>query len=72
MCALQQYTHNNLCIVVLHTLDTGLLARSQYPEGPATDHLGKGFNFFGFPVPISECSNLLLHASHVALQTQIS
>jgi len=37
-----------VCIAVLHTLVAGLLARSQYPEGPATGHLGTGF--LGFPV----------------------
>ena len=26
------------------TLDDGLLARSQYSEGPATDHLDTGFS----------------------------
>ena len=34
-----------VCIAVL-TLDAGLLARSQYPEGPATGHLDTGF--YGF------------------------
>ena len=28
------------------TLDAGLLARSQYSEGPATGHLGTGFSWF--------------------------
>jgi hypothetical protein len=32
-----------VCIVVL-TLDAGLLARSQYPEGLATGHLDTGFS----------------------------
>ena len=32
-----------LCIAVL-TLDDRLLARSQYPEGPATGHLDTGFS----------------------------
>ena len=32
--------------LILHTLDAGLLARSQYPEGPATRHLGTGFSWF--------------------------
>ena len=32
-----------VCIAVF-TLDTGLLARSQYSEGPATDHLDTGFS----------------------------
>ena len=55
------------------TLDAGLLARSQYSEGPATDHLDTGF--LGFHVPKSKCwagsqdSKLPLHASHVALPT---
>jgi len=35
------------------TLGAGLLAKSQYSEGPATGHLDKGF--FGFPVPKSKC-----------------
>jgi hypothetical protein len=34
-----------VCIAVL-TLDAGLLARSQYPEGPATGHLDIGFSWF--------------------------
>ena len=64
-----------MCIAVI-TLDKGLLASSQYPEGPATGHLDTGF--LGFPVSTSECSDgsqvskLLLHASHVALPTLIS
>ena len=28
------------------TLDPGLLARSQYPEGPAIGHLETGFSWF--------------------------
>jgi hypothetical protein len=36
-----------------NNLVAGLLARSQYPEGPATGHLGTGF--LVFPVSISEC-----------------
>jgi len=39
------YLLNYVCIVVL-TLDAGLLARSQYPEGPATGHLDTGFSWF--------------------------
>ena len=37
---------SHVCIAVLHTLDAGLLARSQYPEGPATGHLNTGFSWF--------------------------
>ena len=62
-----------VCIAVLHTLDAGLLARSQYSEGPETDHLDTGC--FCFPVSISKRSDgsqhskLPLHASYVALRT---
>jgi len=55
-----------ICCTAVLTLDAGVLARSQYPEGPATVHLNTGF-----PVSTSECwdgsqvSKLLLHASHV-------
>ena len=34
-----------VCTVVF-TLGAGLLARSQYPEGPATGHLDTGFSWF--------------------------
>jgi hypothetical protein len=34
-----------VCIAVL-TLDAGLLARTQYPEGPATGHLDTGISWF--------------------------
>jgi len=40
-----------MCIVfiaVLRTLDAGMLARSQYPEGPAIGHLGTGFSWFPY------------------------
>jgi len=35
-----------VCTAVLHTLVAGLLARSQYPGGPATGHLDTGFSWF--------------------------
>jgi len=34
-----------VCIVVFN-LDAGLLARREYSEGPATDHLDTGFSWF--------------------------
>ena len=38
-----------VCIAVFFlTLDVGLLARSQYSEGPATGHLDTGFSWFPF------------------------
>jgi hypothetical protein len=37
-----------VCIAVLNTLVAGLLASSQYPEGPAAGHLGTGFSWFPF------------------------
>jgi len=36
------YLLYNVCIAVF-TLDAGLLARSQYSEGPATGHFDTGF-----------------------------
>jgi len=36
----------HVCIAVLHTLVAGLLARSQYPQGPVTGHPGTGFSWF--------------------------
>ena len=39
------YLLYNVCIAVF-TLDAGLLARSQYSEGPATGHLDTGFSWF--------------------------
>ena len=59
--------------IAFFTLEVGLLARSQYSEGPATGHLDT--SFLGFPVSISKSwdgsqdSKLPLHASHVALPT---
>jgi len=41
-----------VCIAVF-TLDAGLLARSQYSEGPEIGHLPQVF--LGFPVPKSKC-----------------
>ena len=39
------YLLHYMCIAVF-TLDAGLLARSQYSEGPATGHLDTGFSRF--------------------------
>jgi hypothetical protein len=36
----------NYSCLVLHALVAGLMARSQYSEGPATGHLGTGFSWF--------------------------
>jgi len=32
--------------VSIFNLDAGMLARSRYPEGPATGHLDTGFSWF--------------------------
>ena len=39
------YLLYDMCIAVF-TLDTGLLTRSQYSEGPSTGHLDTGFSWF--------------------------
>ena len=39
-----------VCIAVLYTSVPGLLARYQYPEGPATGHLNTDVP--GFPLPV--------------------
>jgi len=43
LCYLKCIVSLCVCIAVSHTLDAGLLARSQYPEGLATGQLGTGF-----------------------------
>ena len=35
-----------MCVLLFFTLDAGLLARSQYPEGPANGHFDIGFSWF--------------------------
>jgi hypothetical protein len=35
-----------VCALLFFTLDAGLLARSQYSDGPATGHLDTGFSRF--------------------------
>ena len=35
-----------LCVYCCFTLDAGLLARNQYPEGSATGHYDTGFSWF--------------------------
>ena len=38
-----------MCVLLSYfTLVAGLLARSQYPEGPATGHLDTGFSWFPY------------------------
>ena len=84
LCVLLQlscvYSHHLMCIcctvcvcIAAFNLDDGLLARSQYSEGPATGHLGTGFS--RFPCVYKQTLRrfptfqLPLHASHVALRT---
>ena len=46
---LSSYVYLLYCVCVyccFFTLDAGLLARSQYSEGPATGHLDTGFSRF--------------------------
>ena len=44
LCVLLSYVNLLYCVcIAVFTLDAGLLARSQYSEGPATGHLDTGF-----------------------------
>jgi len=46
LCVLLSYVYLLYCVgTAFFTLDSGLLARSQYSEGPATGHLDTGFFF---------------------------
>jgi len=52
LCVLLSYVHLFYCVgIAFFTVDAGLLARSQYPESPASGHLEV---FLGFPVPKSK------------------
>jgi len=49
LCVLLSYVYLLYCVgsaFFFFTLDAGLLARSQYSEGPATGHLDTGFSWF--------------------------
>jgi len=47
LCVLLSYVYLLYCVgIAVFTLDAGLLARSQYSEGPATGHLDTGFSRF--------------------------
>ena len=37
---------DSIVLLCLYSLVARLLARSQYPEGPATGHLDTGFSWF--------------------------
>jgi len=47
LCVLSSYVYLlHYVRIAVFTLDAGLLARSQYSEGPATGHLDTGFSRF--------------------------
>ena len=47
VCVLLSYVYLcTMCVLLFFTLDAGLLARSQYSEGPATGHHDTGFSSF--------------------------
>jgi len=46
---LSSYVYLLYCVcIAIFTLDDGLLARSQYSEGPATGHFDTGFSWFPY------------------------
>jgi len=47
LCVLLSYVYLLYCVcIVVFTVDAGLLAISQYSEGPATGHLDTEFSWF--------------------------
>jgi len=49
LCALLSYVYLLYCVCIsVFTLDAGLLARSQYSEGPATGDLDTGFSWYPY------------------------
>ena len=49
LCVLLSYMYLLYCVGIAYfTLDAGLLARSQYSEGPVTGHLDTGFSSFPY------------------------
>jgi len=49
LCVLLSYVYLLYYVgIAVFTLDAGLLARSQYSEGPVTGHLDTGFSWFPF------------------------
>ena len=63
-----------MCLLLFLTLDAGLLARSQYSEGPATGHLDTGFSWFPcvYKQMLRWLPTFQVHASHVALPIKFS
>jgi len=51
LCVLLSYVYLLYCVGIVFfyfTLDAGLLARSQYSDGPANGHLDTGFSWFPY------------------------
>jgi len=48
LCVLLSFVYLLYCVGIafFFTVDAGLLARSQYPEGPANGHLDTSFSWF--------------------------
>ena len=55
-----------VCIAVF-TLDAGLLARSQYSEGPATGHLDTGFSWLPLSLKANPETVLKVPSCHYML-----
>jgi len=62
LCVLLSYVYLLYCVgIAVFTLDAGLLARSQYPEGPAIGHLDTGFS--SFPCDSTDRNHFAAHCA---------
>ena len=60
------YLLYHVCIAIF-ALDAGMLARSQYSEGPATGHLNTRFSWFSLCLKVNAEMVLKIQSCHYML-----